>query len=129
MSSYADLSINGKIIRTYRNGISDELLAVFNTNDIYDFQGEKGANLAKKLGFDDYAEMCGDDDNVHLVVLCQKAGVLKRRLSIYGFGQKTFLNQLRSGINEEIERKRSLLERYPNQSLEEEIKQLNGKII
>ncbi len=125
MSSYADLSINGKIIRTYRNGISDELLAVFNTNGIYDFQGEKGVNLAKKLGFDDYAEMCEDDDDVHLVVLCQKAGVLKRRLSIYGFGQKTFLNQLRSSINEEIERKRSLLEQYPNQSLEEKIKQLN----
>lgn len=125
MSSYADLSINGKMIRTYRNGISDELLAVFNTNDICDFQGEKGANLAKKLGFDDYVEMCEDDDDIHLTVLCQKAGVLRRRLSIYGFGEKTFLEQLQSGINEEIENERFFLDRYFNRSSEEKIERLN----
>lgn len=125
MSSYADLSVDGEVIRTYRNGISDELLAIFNTCDINDFQGKEGATLARSLGLDDYAELCEDDDGAYFVVLRQKAGILKRRLSIYGFGQETFFKEFRLAVKETIERARHLLDKYPSQDSKEKVRFLN----
>lgn len=88
MSSYCDVFAGKDRILTCRSNPSWFLIDLFNECDKVKEFGSKAAKTAKRYGLVDLANWLEEDEENEMVLLIQKASVIKKRLSIYGFSDK-----------------------------------------
>lgn len=88
MSSYCDVFAGKDRIITCRSNPSWFLIDLFNECDKVKGFGSEAAKTAKRYGLVDLANWLEEDEENEMVLLIQKASVIKKRLSIYGFSDK-----------------------------------------
>ena len=88
MSSYCDVFAGKDKILTCRGNPSWFLVDLFNECDKVKGFGSKAAKTVRRYGLVDLANWLEEDEENEVVLLVQKASVIKKRLSIYGFSNK-----------------------------------------
>ena len=88
MSSYCDVFAGKDKILTCRSNPSWFLVDLFNECDKVKGFGSKAAKTVRRYGLVDLANWLEEDEENEVVLLVQKASVIKKRLSIYGFSNK-----------------------------------------
>lgn len=101
MSSYADVYVKGCSILSFRNYLPDFSTDIFNDCDIVREFGLKASNIAIKYGLDYLADWLAQDEKNEMIILLQKASVIKKRLAVYGYTEDYYKSKMTEILDEE----------------------------
>ena len=91
MGSYAGLSIGGKALIWWKNGLSPIATSLFTKDDVLRGSGQAGVDLIEQYRLEQYRDdYTVEDLNWEIVLAVIDIATLRQRLSIYGYNQETF---------------------------------------
>jgi hypothetical protein len=103
MGCYADVFVKNCSILIYKNVLPDFLTNIFNDCDRQHEFGQKASEIAKQHGLNDLANWLKEDENSEMIIFAQKASIIKKRLSIYGYSEDYYKTQIAKALDEEDE--------------------------
>ena len=110
MGCYADVFVKNCSILAYKNVLPDFLTNVFNDCDKQHEFGQKASEIAKRYGLDDLADWLKEDGGNEMIIFAQKASIIKKRLSIYGYSDEYYKAQITKALDERKEWLEELIE-------------------
>lgn len=130
MGCYADVFVKNCSILVYKNVLPDFLTNIFNDCDMRHEFGQKASRIAKRYNLDRLADWLKKDGNHEMFLFAQKASIIKKRLSIYGYSDECYKAQITGALNGQKEWLEELIEYHKRDagyvdSLKKELSDLN----
>lgn len=110
MGCYADVFAKNCSILVYKNVLPDFLTNMFNDCDKKHEFGQKASKIAKQYGLDNLADWLKEDEANEMIIFVQKASMIKKRLSIYGYSDEYYKAQITKALDERKEWLEELIE-------------------